>query len=959
MATNAANTPFNLPVAPVAGFNPTQNQAFQQYQNLQGSAQPYYNQAQQDIQSSAQPLTGQQISNYYNPYASAVMANLQESQGQQMQDLTGRSTQTAGGVGADRIGVAQGELARQQNLATGQTASGIYQSALNAAQQQQQMTANAGYGMTNLGTSVLGANMQGTGALLASGNQQQAQQQAQLNAPYQNQLAQLAYPFQTAQYLAGITGGLSGAMGGTTSGQGTSTGPAPSIWSQLLGAGVGAAGAAGSMGAFNSGPSALYPGSSIPGSVGPTSVGGAPLSARGGAVGYAAGGSAGSAMGNPDWMDSDPILPQMQIQSSGNHPLLNLNPPSQSAASSGPSAGDIGKMVMQIAPMFLSQGGMVNPSLGVQAFADGGDLRNFDGSFDDASSAMGEMPLAMAQNHYLQGTGAYPIGGNNPHTPMPSPPPPPQPSMAAGPPSSTPAEQPPVFGPDGKMMGNMTSGQGQPPQQAPPLPPPQEVAGGPGMGAPGAGGPMRAPPPPPPPPDTTTSLDQKLPYPDLDQVHDTSRNFAKSPWTALMNAGFAMMAGTSPFAGVNIGKGLQAGVQTLEQQRKDLATEEGVNQKAKQLAQQAQFHRDQYEKMTPYQKQELEVRKQQIQMQAQALGLRGWIPINENPVDGSKTLYNKSTNEVRIVHADGTVENGVLGDPGKVSSSPDKLSENNTPSGVSTPVEASPLREPQLASNLVPPKVDTSNYRKGSPALTQANAENTHVTTLHTKEANNMGNEDILVQQSKQQFGVLMKDADSDGFLTKMATMRGNNVDERIRYARSINEAARAAGKPPVINPEKLAAMEVISKDQRTLGMLFASNLSSREAFAGQQVGIESTPGLTQSPLGMLRLLAGYDSQLQYTRDKHAFYENYIKENKGIPTGWEQAFQKQNPVDRYIVRSMMENLPDRHFAEKLPEAVKILKEHPHDPAVVTGFNKRYGNTASYWLTGHLDMLGAQ
>jgi len=56
---------------------------------------------------------------------------------------------------------------------------------------------------------------------------------------------------------------------------------------------------------------------------------------------------------------------------------------------------------------------------------------------------------------------------------------------------------------------------------------------------------------------------------------------------------------------------------------------------------------------------------------------------------------------------------------------------------------------------------------------------------------------------------------------------------------------------------------------------------------------------------------------------------------------------------------MMENLPDRHFAEKLPEAVKILKEHPHDPAVVTGFNKRYGNTASYWLNGHLDMLGAQ
>jgi len=269
------------------------------------------------------------------------------------------------------------------------------------------------------------------------------------------------------------------------------------------------------------------------------------------------------------------------------------------------------------------------------------------------------------------------------------------------------------------------------------------------------------------------------------------------------------------------------------------------------------------------------------------------------------------------------------------------------------------MREPQLASNLVPPKVDTSFYRKGSPALTQANAENGKVTALHTKEANNLGNEDLLVQQSKQQYGVLMKDADKDGFLTKLATMRGNNIDERIQFARTLNESARAANKPPVINPEKLAAMEVISKDQRTLGMLFASNLSSREAFAGQQVGIESTPGLTQSPLGMLRLLAGYDAQLQYTKDKHAFYENYIKQNKGIPTGWEQAFQKQNPSDRYMVRSMMENLPNRQAAEKLTEAVKILKDHPHDPAVVAGFNKHYGNTASYWLTGHLDTLGTQ
>jgi hypothetical protein len=251
MAQSAANQPFNLPVAPVAGFSPLQQQAFQQYQDLQGMAQPYYNQAQGLISGSATPITGQDVNQYYNPYASAVLGNLAETQGQQMQDLTGRLTQTAGGVGADRIGVGQAELARQQNLATGPTAPGIYQNALSAAQQQKQMQANAGYGLTNLGTTAQGAALQGTGALYGAGQAQQALQQAQLNAPYQNQLAQLAYPFQTAQYLAGITGGLSGAFGGTTTGQGQTTQPAPSLFSQLLGGATAATGLAGSLGAFN------------------------------------------------------------------------------------------------------------------------------------------------------------------------------------------------------------------------------------------------------------------------------------------------------------------------------------------------------------------------------------------------------------------------------------------------------------------------------------------------------------------------------------------------------------------------------------------------------------------------------------------------------------------------------------------------------------------------------------
>mgnify|MGYP001602087657 CR=1 FL=1 len=42
-AQSAASQPFNIPQAPVAGFSQDQLQAFQQYRDTQGTAQPYYN----------------------------------------------------------------------------------------------------------------------------------------------------------------------------------------------------------------------------------------------------------------------------------------------------------------------------------------------------------------------------------------------------------------------------------------------------------------------------------------------------------------------------------------------------------------------------------------------------------------------------------------------------------------------------------------------------------------------------------------------------------------------------------------------------------------------------------------------------------------------------------------------------------------------------------------------------
>src|SRR5882672_4532217 len=83
---NAAQLGFNLPQAPVAGFSQDQQSAFQNVKNAQGMAQPYINQAQQYF-------SPEGAQSFFNPYASAVTAQMQNIFGQQQQQATGQLTQ--------------------------------------------------------------------------------------------------------------------------------------------------------------------------------------------------------------------------------------------------------------------------------------------------------------------------------------------------------------------------------------------------------------------------------------------------------------------------------------------------------------------------------------------------------------------------------------------------------------------------------------------------------------------------------------------------------------------------------------------------------------------------------------------------------------------------------------------------------------------------------------------------
>ena len=164
----------------LAGSQGYNAMAGQGYNQAQAGAQPYLGAATglglagtQAV--NATPLGGNQINQYMSPYLNSVvgstMANLRQQQGQEQSSLLGDQI-SQGAFGGDRGGIAQANLARQQELATGQTVSGLmnqgYSQALGAAQQQQQV----GLGAAQANRAAL---QQGAGQLAALGQQGYAQ----------------------------------------------------------------------------------------------------------------------------------------------------------------------------------------------------------------------------------------------------------------------------------------------------------------------------------------------------------------------------------------------------------------------------------------------------------------------------------------------------------------------------------------------------------------------------------------------------------------------------------------------------------------------------------------------------------------------------------------------------------------------------------------------------------------
>ena len=245
MARDAVNDPYKGYKGDlVAGLTPTQKDAIRNINAAQGMALPAIQKGMDYTQQAAKGITPELYKRFYSPYvkdvANTTFANLMESQAQQQSGLKSGAIQ-AGAFGGDRGGIAQAEMARQQQLGNAMAMSNIYNQgygqAMGLAGQQVANLGAMGQQMAGLGAGAQGSVLQGAQAQMAAGAQQQATKQAELQAAYQQWMQRQAYPYQQAQFFANIAQGLGAGAGGTSS----TTGPEPNLFSQILG-GVGAIG---------------------------------------------------------------------------------------------------------------------------------------------------------------------------------------------------------------------------------------------------------------------------------------------------------------------------------------------------------------------------------------------------------------------------------------------------------------------------------------------------------------------------------------------------------------------------------------------------------------------------------------------------------------------------------------------------------------------------------------------
>ena len=234
IARQVAQKPIDLPDYQVAGLGALEQQGIQAA-GTTGIGAPTVQQGISQVQQAAAPIGAQQISQYLNPYQSYVTGEIAR-QGQIMQNQLGSQAIGAGAFGGGREGVQQAELQGRQLSAMGQAQAQGFNTALQAAQNQQRVGLQGGQLLGQLGAGQQQMAQQDLQQLMAAGGVQRQLAQSTLDAQRQSTLQQQYEPYQRAEFLANLY-----AAGPKSSSQVTmGTQPTTSPLAQAVGTGIGA-----------------------------------------------------------------------------------------------------------------------------------------------------------------------------------------------------------------------------------------------------------------------------------------------------------------------------------------------------------------------------------------------------------------------------------------------------------------------------------------------------------------------------------------------------------------------------------------------------------------------------------------------------------------------------------------------------------------------------------------------
>ena len=234
IARQVAQKPIDLPDIQVAPLSALEQQGITAA-GTTGVGAGTVGQGISQIQGAAAPIGAQQISQYLNPYQQYVTDEIAR-QSQMMQNQIGAQAIGAGAFGGGREGVQQAELQGRTLSEMGRAQAQGFQTALGAAQRQQQVGLAAGQQLGQMGALQQQMSQQDINQLMGAGGVQRQLAQAALDAQRQSTLQQQYEPYQRAEFLANLYAAGPKTQSGVTMG----TAPTTSPLAQSIGTGIAA-----------------------------------------------------------------------------------------------------------------------------------------------------------------------------------------------------------------------------------------------------------------------------------------------------------------------------------------------------------------------------------------------------------------------------------------------------------------------------------------------------------------------------------------------------------------------------------------------------------------------------------------------------------------------------------------------------------------------------------------------